>query len=205
MVGVSWTIRAALASVALLGSALTFSAASVHDVVQAATLQQGVGNFDGTWYFGGDLTSPALIIQAGTSLTVMNEQGRVATATGTINQIQANWGEGLIVGTLTPDQRQINWQNGTFWQRHAAVDAAQTGVPNVGGIWYVGDDAGRRALIVELPSGVLQLMNEQGRTSPGQFIAPNILFASAWEGGVQGNLSPDGNFIGWSNGTTWRR
>src|SRR3954451_587281 len=193
----TWTIRAALASVTLLFSAVFLSGAPARDTVHAAVLPQGVGNFDGTWYFSGDLSSPALIIQAGTSLTLMNEQGRVATATANISQIQANWGEGLITGTLNPDQRQINWQNGTFWQRRAAIDAVAMGVPNIGGIWYVGDDAGRRALVVELPSGVLNFMNEQGRTSPGQFIAPNTLFASAWEGGVQGDLSPDGNFIGW--------
>src|SRR3954470_9370943 len=145
-----WTIRAALAGVALLGSVVLVSGAPVRDTVQAAVLPQGVGNFDGTWYFGGDLTSPVLIIQAGTSLTLMNEQGRVASATANISQIQANWGDGVITGTLTPDQRQINWQNGTFWQRRAAIDAVAMGVPNVGGIWYVGDDAGRRALVVEL-------------------------------------------------------
>jgi hypothetical protein len=200
-----WTIRAALASVALLGSAVFMAGAPAHDTVQAAVLPQGVGNFDGTWYVGGDLSSPALIIQAGTTLTLMNEQGRVAPATATISQVQANWGDGVIVGTLTPDQRQINWQNGTFWQRRAAIDAAAMGVPNVGGIWYVGDNAGTRALIVELPSGILNLMNEEGRVSPGQFTTPNTIFASAWEGGVQGDLSPDGNFIGWSNGTNWRR
>ena len=202
---VKWTIRAALASVALLGSAVVVSGAPVRDAAQAAVLPQGVGNFDGPWYFGGDLTKPSLIIQAGTSLTLMNEQGRMANATANISQIRANWGEGPITGTLTPDQRQINWENGTYWQRQAQVDAAAMGVPNVGGIWYSGDDATKRTLIVQMPGGNLQLLNEQGRPSPGSFVGPNTIMANAWDGGVQGMLSPDGNYLDWSNGTHWRR
>ena len=51
----------------------------------------------------------------------------------------------------------------------------------------------------------VRLLNEQGRSSPGAFVGPNIFVASAWQGGVQGTLSPDGPFIDWSNGTRWRR
>jgi len=171
----------------------------------AAALAQGVGNFDGPWYFAGDLTAPSLIIQAGTALTLMNEQGRVATGSGTTSQLRVNWGDGPITGTLSPDARQINWDNGTYWQRHALIDAAMLGAPNVGGIWYSADDATKRALIVQNPGGTLAFFNEQGRPSPGVFTGPNTLVASAWEGGVAGTLSPDGNFIGWSNGTNWRR
>jgi hypothetical protein len=173
---------------------------------QAAPVAQGVGNFDGPWYFGGDLSSPALIIQAGTNATLMNEQGRPANATLSINQIAANWGDGPITGTLTPDQRQINWDNGTFWQRLALVDAASLGGnPNIGGIWSVGDNAAARALIVQQPNGTLSFINEQGRPSPGAFSNPNTFVATGWGGNISGTLSPDGNFINWSNGTNWRR
>jgi hypothetical protein len=197
--------RLAFVGVALIGGVGAPLYLAHHDGAPAAVLAQGVGNYDGPWYFGGDLSAAALIIQAGTSLTVMNEQGRVANAVANTVQIRADWGQGPITGTLTPDQRQINWDNGTFWQRRALIDAATLGRPNVGGIWYAGDDATRRTLIAQAPNGTLQLMNEQGRPSPGTFTAPDTILATAWEGGVSGNLSPDGNFIGWSNGTTWRR
>jgi hypothetical protein len=84
---------------------------------RAGALAQGVGNFEGPWYVGGDLSAPALIIQAGTQLTLMNEQGRLATGAGTIDQVRADWGEGPITGLLNPDQRQINWSTGTHWRR----------------------------------------------------------------------------------------
>jgi len=202
---IRWRTRLTLVAIALLGSAATYLSVPAHDVVQAGALEQGVGNFDGPWYVGGNLTMPALVLQAGTSMTLMNEQGRVATGSLTINQITADWGDGPIVGSLSGDQRQIDWANGTFWQRRALIGAAFLGGPNVGGIWYVGDASTQRALIVQAQGGTLQFMNEQGRTSPGTFSGPNTLRATAWEGGVQGTLSPDGNFIDWSNGTHWRR
>jgi hypothetical protein len=202
---VRWVTGLAVVGVALLGSLGAYLHAAERGVAQAAVLAQGVGNFDGPWYVGGDLTAVALIQQAGTAITLMNEQGRVASGSLTINQISANWGDGPIVGLLSGDQRQINWANGTFWQRRALIDAALPGGPNIGGIWYVGDAATQRALIVQAQGGTIQLMNEQGRTSPGTFSGPNTVVASAWEGGVSGTLSPDGNFIGWSNGTQWRR
>jgi hypothetical protein len=192
-------------AVAVLGTTAALFSLAVPRGAPAAALAQGVGNFDGPWYFAGDLTSPSLIVQAGTSLTLMNEQGRVANGSANIAQLAVNWGDGPITGTLTSDARQINWDNGTFWQRHAMIDAALLGAPNVGGIWYSGDDATRRALIVQSPGGTLSFFNEQGRPSPGRFTGPSTFVASAWEGGVTGTLSPDGNFIGWSNGTSWRR
>src|SRR5262249_55018350 len=152
---------ARLAAVGLALLVTTSAASSVvkHDAAQAAVLDQGVGNFDGPWYFGGDLSRPILIIQAGTNLVLMNEQGRVANATANINQIAANWGDGPITGTLAPDQRQINWDNGTFWQRQAQIDTASLGgAPNVSGIWYVDDTSTQRALIVQPAGGQLQLM-----------------------------------------------
>jgi hypothetical protein len=69
----------------------------------------------------------------------------------------------------------------------------------------VGDAATQRALIVQPQGGPIQMMNEQGRVSPAIFSGPNTVVATAWEGGVSGTLSPDGNFIGWNNGTQWRR
>jgi hypothetical protein len=71
-------------------------------------LPQGVGNFDGPGYVGGNLRAPALIVQAGTTLTLMNEQARAATAT--------EW-EGGVQGRLSPDGNMISWTNGTSWRR----------------------------------------------------------------------------------------
>jgi hypothetical protein len=200
-----WATRLALVGMALLGSAVMPVDVPEPHAARAVVLEQGVGNFDGPWYVSGDLTTPALIIQAGTSLTLMNEQGRVATASATTSQLTANWGDGPIVGNLSGDQRQIDWANGTFWQRRALIGAGFLGGPNVGGIWYVGDTSTQRAIVVQEPGGALHLMNEQGRSSPGTFVGPNTIRANAWEGGVQGSLSPDGNFIDWSNDTHWRR
>lgn len=198
-----------LARVAMVSIALVAAGAAYLHLADAGArpvvLAQGVGNFDGPWYFAGDLTSPSLIIQAGTNLQIMNEQGRLASATATINQVRANWGDVVTTGTLTPDQRQINWDNGTFWQRHALIDAAYYGGANVGGFWHSADNAALRTLIVQQPGGQLQLMNEQGSISAGVFTGPNTILARAWEGGVTGSLSPDGNYISWSNGTNWRR
>ena len=205
IVRIHWTKGLALAGALLLGS-LGAPLVSPQPPTDGVAFAQGVGNFDGVWYFGGDLSSPALIIQAGTNATLMNEQGRPANANLSINQIVANWGDGPITGTLSADQRQINWDNGTFWQRQVMTNAATLGgTPNIGGIWSVGDNAAARALIVQQPNGTLNFLNEQGRPSPGAFSTPNTFVATGWGGNINGTLSPDGNFINWSNGTNWRR
>lgn len=198
-------VRLALVGALVAGSLLALLPGARGETVQAAALSQGVGNFDGPWYVGGDLTTPAFIVQAGTTLQIMNEQGRTATANATTSGLTAMWDDGPISGNLSGDQRQIDWANGTFWQRRALISAAFLGGPNIGGIWYVGDTSTQRAFIAQMPGGVLQLMNEQGRSSQGGFNGPNSLLVTGWESGVTATLSPDGNYLDWSNGTHWRR
>ena len=77
-----------------------------------------IPNLQGTWYRDGNRSKACSIQQNGSSFTFTNEFGQ--TAQGKFlesKNITANWGGTTINGTLTRNEGQINWGNGTTWSR----------------------------------------------------------------------------------------
>lgn len=86
---------------------------------------------------------------------------------------------------------------------------AQNGFGQTGpfiGTWCAQGDPTRRASISANGPFNLNLTNETGSTSSGMVTGPNSrqVTAPQWNL-VQGNLSPDGRTITWSNNTYWTR
>lgn len=104
------------AVVLALAASLLFLAYPAHFVL-AGTLP----DITGSWLANGDPSKRCHISQAGTLVTVTNEQGR--TAKGAFRDpstIDTDWGYvggHNITGTISPNLRRIDWSNGTYWSR----------------------------------------------------------------------------------------
>src|ERR1700761_8458969 len=83
---------------------------------------------------------------------------------------------------------------------HAQFGSQPTGFL---GQWCAQGDPSKRASI-SANGPMLTLTNENGDTSPGQYQGQTGITAPGWQF-VNGNLSPDGQQINWSNGTFWAR
>jgi hypothetical protein len=89
------------------------------------------------------------------------------------------------------------------------VAGAQSGFNQTGafvGAWCAQGDPSKRASITSDGPFNLNLTNESGATSTGivSGLSGNSITAPQWNL-VQGNLSPDGQTINWSNNTFWTR
>ena len=77
-------------------------------------------NVNGNWNMGGpyNIGMPCQIIQQGSALTIINENG--ARSTGSVldgvTVIATDW-EGGLKGTISADGNRIDWANGTWWVR----------------------------------------------------------------------------------------
>ena len=77
-------------------------------------------NVNGNWYMGGpyNVGMPCQIIQQGSALTIINENG--ARSTGRVIDgvtVKATDWEGGLRGTISADGNRIDWANGTWWVR----------------------------------------------------------------------------------------
>lgn len=104
------------AAVLALAASLLFLSYTAH-LALAGTLP----NVTGTWLANGDPSKRCRITQAGTSVTLTNEQGQ--TANGTFSDpstLDTNWGytgARHITGAISANLRRIDWSNGTYWTR----------------------------------------------------------------------------------------
>jgi hypothetical protein len=165
---------------------------------------QGSG-FVGGWCVQGDATKQASISNNGAFFNLTNESG--STSMGNLqgaNQIVAQ-GWQFVTGTLSGDGRQINWSNGTFWNRcSSGGGGGQRGSVNLNGNWYPN---GNRSLSCSIQQhrGNLTLQNESGQRATGSLRGRRSV-STNWAGTrINGTVSPDGNRINWSNGTYWIR
>lgn len=116
------------AAVLALAVTLLFLAYTTH-FVRAGTLP----NITGTWLANGDPSKRCRITQAGTSVTVTNEQG--LTANSTFNDpttLDTNWGYmggRHVTGTISANLRRIDWSNGTYWTRASGSSTPPTSEP----------------------------------------------------------------------------
>ncbi|MFN0054545.1 MAG: glycosyl hydrolase family 17 protein [Planctomycetales bacterium] len=131
----------------------------------------------------GKLTS---ITQRGFSLLFTNADG--ATSTGTWVNANTFYADAWqITGTFTRDGT-ITWSNSNAWRRLSLATE------------YV-NPTGDAVRIIDNSTTALTFVNKLGGTSPGNWINPTQVTATAWNqvGTVANGL------IQWSNGTAWKK
>jgi hypothetical protein len=166
---------------------------------------QQANAFTGAWCAQGDPTKHASISSNGAFLTLTNENGDTSPGQlqGQTGITAPGWQ--FVTGTLSPDGRQINWSNGTYWARcDSGGGGGGSHKLNLTGTWYA---QGNRSLScsVRQDGKSLQFTNESGDTASGQMTGKRQLTAN-WSGNaIGGAVTPNGNRINWGNGSYWTR
>lgn len=158
--------------------------------------------FTGDWCAQGDPAKRALIVDNGAFLNLTNENGDTSTGQyqGQNSIVAPGWQ--FVTGTLTPDRRQINWSNGTFWARCTPPSVGHR--LNLTGTWFAQGDRSQSCSIHQRGND-LQLSNESGGTASGQITGKRQL-STNWAGTtIAGTVTANGNRINWDNGTYWTR
>ncbi len=161
--------------------------------------------FLGEWCGEGDPTNHATIADAGTFLTLDNGLGSVSIGhpQGTKGIVAPGWQS--VTGTLSPDDSQIDWTNGTFWLRCGTPSAAHAhSRSKLTGTWYA-DGIRSQPCSIRQHGDTLQLNNGQGSKGTGQVDGTGHL-TTYWNGNrIGGMVTADGNHINWDNQTYWTR
>jgi poly(beta-D-mannuronate) lyase len=161
--------------------------------------------FLGVWCGQGDTSIRASIADDGLYLTLTNQNGD--TSTGIVhgaNSIVAPGWQGVI-GTLTPKDAQIDWSNGSFWERcDAAKSDAGSLRLNLSGTWYPLGVASKPCSIRQ-HNDTLQIACKQVGHASGSIDADSHLTTN-WNGTtITAIVSLNGNHINWDNQTYWTR
>jgi hypothetical protein len=198
-------LNRALTSAILSGTVILIVSSFVGRTAIAQSANQQGGQFLGAWCPQGDSTKHAFISNNGSSFNLTNENGdsSIGNLQGT-NQISAP-GWQFVTGTLSPNGRQINWSNGTFWARcSGGGGGGGHSRPNLNGIWNPQGDRSLQCSILQ-HRGVLSLQNQQGEQATGSLDSREHISAN-WSGKrIGGTISDGGNRIDWDNGTYWLR
>lgn len=208
-IGPAKFFTAAFLSVACLLAILHLAGHRVAAAPPQLPMNGGQG-FLGQWCAQGDPGKRCSISANGPFFTLTNEQG--STSTGNLQGMNSNtitasqWQ--FVQGTLSPDGKQINWSNGTFWARCDSGGGGGGGggwhKPNLQGTWY--RDGNRSyACSINQRGNNLTFTNEQGVTAHGKFLGNKNVTAN-WNGQtINGTLVKNGGRINWDNGTMWSR
>lgn len=127
------------------------------------------------------------ISQLGTSLTLTDAAGHVATGTFTKAR-QFNvpaWNN--KTGTLSRNGMRIEWSDGSAWDL----------IPDLDGNWST---AAALPTGIEQLGGQLTFINQAGASSAGRFLNADQVIATGW-GNLMGTLSQGS--IHWSDGSRW--
>lgn len=89
------------------------------DLVGSGHRQASYPELSGTWYMGGpyNVGKSCQISQDGTALTFTNENGNMAIGHFVDSETVLATGWNGLRGTLSNDNKRINWANGTWWTR----------------------------------------------------------------------------------------
>ncbi len=105
----------------VLRRSLSVSQSSIYSqIASAAPAPQGNQGaaFLGQWCAQGDPNKQTSITSnGGVFFNLTNEQGDTSPGTLQGPNVMSAPGWQFVTGTLTPDGSQINWSNGTYWQR----------------------------------------------------------------------------------------
>jgi hypothetical protein len=148
-------------------------------------------NVSGTWYINGQKCT---ITQEGNKLKLTNERGqRSEGSLRSDGKVVVN-GWGNLIGTLSHNNTQIDWANGTRWTRQQI---------NLSGVWYIN---GHKCTITQ-EGNKLWLTNERGLRTEGLLRDDGKVVAYAAKGWDKliGTLSRNSTQIDWGNGTQWKR
>src|SRR5580692_7327459 len=132
--------------------ALLFSISIDSQITQAQPvpqMNQGAG-FLGQWCAEGDPNKQASITSnGGVFFNLTNEQGDTSPGTLQGPNVMSAPGWQFVTGTLTPDGSQINWSNGTNWQRCNNGGGGGGGWrrPRIEGTWYRSGNRSQRCYI----------------------------------------------------------
>lgn len=161
--------------------------------------------FLGEWCGQGVRGVRASITGGGPYLTLTNENGDASTgrveAKGKI--VAPGWQN--VTGTLNPGGIQIDWSNGTYWERcDAALGRANSGRLDLSGKWFPQGDLSQRCAIRQ-HDDTLQIECAQLATTTGR-IDGAAHFTIKWGARTIGaTVTADRNHINWDDQTYWTR
>jgi len=107
-------------------------------------------------------------------------------------------------GQVNTERTRIDWSDGSAWTRSSPAfehNPKYQAVAKLLGQWYIAEE---RCTIefTDLDNRELSLVNEHRARAPATLRGRTI---NAVDSKIQGELSPDGRIISWSNGTVWHR
>jgi poly(beta-D-mannuronate) lyase len=161
--------------------------------------------FFGMWCGQGIPEVRASITHSGDYLILRNENGDASAgrASGRNSIIALGWQN--VIGTLSPGGTQIDWTNGTFWERcDAARGSEGSGPINLSGQWYADSDRTQPCSVRQQGDELKINCGKWGRAS-GQMDGDHHLTTS-WSGKtITATVTADGNHLNWDNSTYWTR
>ncbi len=173
--------------------------------------------FLGEWCGQGIYGMRASIADSGPYLTLTNENGDAST--GRVEEkekiVAPGWQN--VTGTLNPSGIQIDWSNGTYWERcDAARSNANPGPLDLSGKWFVQGDRSEPCTIRQhsndLQIDCAQLAATTGRIDADVNVDVNADATAAthltikWRGqSVGATVTADRNHIRWDDQTYWTR
>jgi len=147
----------------------------------------------------------ASIADSGPYLILTNENGDAST--GRVDDkgkiIAPGWQN--VTGTLNPTGIQIDWSNGTYWERcDAASGTADPGPLDLSGKWIPQGDLSQPCTIRQRGSD-LQIECAQLPTAAGRIDSPTH-FTIKWDSqNIGATVTPDRNHIHWDDQGYWTR
>lgn len=161
--------------------------------------------FLGEWCGQGIRGMRATITDSGPYLTLTNENGDASTGRieGNGKIVAPGWHN--VTGTLNPSGIQIDWSNGTYWERcTAAVGPADRGPVDLSGKWFPQGDLSEPCTIHQ--SGTdLRIECAQLSTTVGHIDSP-VHFTIKWGArSIGATVTADRNHIQWDDQTYWTR
>lgn len=157
--------------------------------------------FLGDWCTMGDPASHSFIRRDEHGLSATNEHGDSSWArTAGKAEIAAPAWLG-VKGSLSDGGRQIDWTNGTFWERCSAIGKAPQPF-HLSGRWYSSVDSTHPC---RLKQHGMQLKITCGRYgNAAGALQPDGTLSVTWSGRqIAGQVTADGRHILWANQTFW--
>jgi poly(beta-D-mannuronate) lyase len=184
--------------------------------VDAAMAEQFPSNhsqsaaFLGEWCGQGTYGMRASIADSGAYLTLTNENGDAST--GRVREkgriVAPGWQN--VTGTLNPSGVQIDWSNGTYWERCDAARGSADAFPSdprpldLSGKWFPQGDLSEPCTIRQ-HSNDLQIECAQLPTTSGRIDAA-MHFTIKWGArSIGAAVTTDRNHIHWDDQTYWTR
>src|SRR3984957_14614028 len=197
-------LRSCCLTLALIVSSLI--SAQIANSAPVPQTNQGAG-FVGQWCAQGDPNKQTSITSnGGVFFNLTNEQGDTSPGTLQGPNVMSAPGWQFVTGTLTPDGSQINWSNGTNWQRCNNGGGGGGGWrrPRIEGTWYRSGNHSQRCSI-RRRGDTYRLTSETNDTATGSWDSRHQLTTN-WSGTIiTGIVTNSGNRINWDNGTFWTR